>query len=187
MSQVNGSFRVLWEFRGRRGISNWFQQAAMKKSLEVISWAKVRKWKNTFLEQHLARFFFPLVVSSGRVKGSEPKQAVEAVRSKWDQLYVGAQERPTGLTWNSEGRGENKWLLHFFLRFLKSLLNLLQHCFCFMFWCCGLKACEISAPWLTMESISPASEGKVLPAGLSGKFKIPKFWTETLWECRYQA
>ena len=31
--------------------------------------------------------------------------------------------------------------------FLKSLLNLLQHCFCFMFWFFGLKAWGILAPW----------------------------------------
>ena len=40
----------------------------------------------------------------------------------------------------------------FFLRFfwmwtiLKSLLNLLQYCFCFLFWCFGHETCEILAP-----------------------------------------
>ena len=41
---------------------------------------------------------------------------------------------------------------------LKSLLNLLQYCFCFMFWFFGREACGILAPRPGMEPASPASE-----------------------------
>ena len=35
--------------------------------------------------------------------------------------------------------------------FLKSLLNLLQYCFCFMFWFFGHNTCGILAPWPGIE------------------------------------
>ena len=43
----------------------------------------------------------------------------------------------------------------------KSLSNLLQHCFCFMFWCSGQKACGI-------KPASPALEDEVLTSGPPG-------------------
>ena len=53
--------------------------------------------------------------------------------------------------------------------FLKSLLNLLQCCFCFMFWFFGLKPCRILVPWPGVEPALPAWEGKVLVTGPPGK------------------
>ena len=57
--------------------------------------------------------------------------------------------------------------LHFFFKdffscglFLKSLLNLLQFCFCFMFCFFGCKTCRILAPQI--EPSLPALEGEVL-------------------------
>ena len=49
--------------------------------------------------------------------------------------------------------------------FLKSLLNLLQHCFCFMLWFFGCKTCGILAPWPGIEPAPPALEGEVLTTG----------------------
>ena len=46
--------------------------------------------------------------------------------------------------------------------FLKSLLSLLQYCFCSMFWSWGHEACGILAPQPGIKSTSPALEGKVL-------------------------
>ena len=46
--------------------------------------------------------------------------------------------------------------------FLKSLLNLLQYCFCFMFWFLGHKAYGFLAPRTGIEPAPPALEGKVL-------------------------
>ena len=43
--------------------------------------------------------------------------------------------------------------------FLKSLLNLLQYCFCFMFWFFGCDACGILAPRPGIEPAPPALEG----------------------------
>ena len=63
----------------------------------------------------------------------------------------------------------------FFLRlfwcgpFLKSLLNLLQHCFCFMFGVFGQEACGNLAPWPGIEPIHPALEDEVLTTGLPGR------------------
>ena len=45
---------------------------------------------------------------------------------------------------------------------LKSLLNLLQYCFCLMFWFFGHKVCWLLAPWSENKPISPALDGKVL-------------------------
>ena len=58
----------------------------------------------------------------------------------------------------------------FFLRyfdaghFLKSSLNLLQYCFCFMFWFFGHEA----FPWLGIKPEPPALEGEVLTTGPPG-------------------
>ena len=50
--------------------------------------------------------------------------------------------------------------------FLKSLLNLLQYCFHFMFCFFGCKASGISAPWLGTKLALPVLEGEVLTTGL---------------------
>ena len=55
----------------------------------------------------------------------------------------------------------------FFL--FKSLLNLLQYCFCFMFWFFGHEACVILALQRGIEPIPPALEGEVLTTGQPGK------------------
>ena len=44
----------------------------------------------------------------------------------------------------------------------KSLLNLLQYCFFFMFWCFGHRACGILAPQPGVELTPPTLEGEVL-------------------------
>ena len=54
--------------------------------------------------------------------------------------------------------------------FLKILLNLLQNCFCFMFWSFGHEACEILTPQPGIKPTPPAPsqlvlEGKVLATG----------------------
>ena len=51
----------------------------------------------------------------------------------------------------------------------RSLLNLLQCCFCFMFLCFDLAARGIVAPKPDFRPIAPASEGQVLTIGLWGK------------------
>ena len=53
-------------------------------------------------------------------------------------------------------------LIYFFFFFLKSFLNLLQHCFCFMFPFFGSQACGIELRSLTLE-------GEVLTSGPPGK------------------
>ena len=50
-----------------------------------------------------------------------------------------------------------------------TLLNLLQYCFCFMFWFFGLEACGILVPLPGMEPSRPALEGEVLTTGPPGK------------------
>ena len=53
--------------------------------------------------------------------------------------------------------------------FLKSLLNLLWHFFCFTFWFFGPEACGILSPQLGIEPRPPALLGKVLITGPPGK------------------
>ena len=53
--------------------------------------------------------------------------------------------------------------------FLKSLLNLLQYCLCFMFLFFGHDACGILAPWPGLKPAPPTLEGKVLTTGPPGK------------------
>ena len=53
--------------------------------------------------------------------------------------------------------------------FLKSLLNLLQCCFCFMFWFFGHEACGILVPRPGIEPTPPALESEVLTTGPPGK------------------
>ena len=54
------------------------------------------------------------------------------------------------------------------LFFFKSLLNLLQYCFCFMSWCFGHKACGISTFQLGAEPAPCALEGEFLTTGQPG-------------------
>ena len=51
-------------------------------------------------------------------------------------------------------------------KILKSLLNLLQYCFCCMLCFFGLKACGILAPLPGIEPVPPALEGEVLTTRL---------------------
>ena len=53
--------------------------------------------------------------------------------------------------------------------FLKSLLNLLQYCFCFIFHFFGPEAYEILAPQPGIKPVPPSLEGKVLTTGPPGK------------------
>ena len=53
--------------------------------------------------------------------------------------------------------------------FLKSLLNLLQYCFCFIFRFFGPETCGILAPQPGIKPVPPSLEGKVLTTGLPGK------------------
>ena len=62
--------------------------------------------------------------------------------------------------------------------FLKSLLNLLQYCFCFMFWVFGCEACGILAPQPGNEPTPPALEGEVLTTGSPGKSQ----WVSFKWQ-----
>ena len=54
---------------------------------------------------------------------------------------------------------------------LKSLLNLLQYCFCFMFWFFDLLACGVLAPPPGIKPAPPAVEGEVLIPRLPGKYQ----------------
>ena len=53
--------------------------------------------------------------------------------------------------------------------FLKSLLNLLQYCFCFMFWVFGPQVCGVLVPQPVIEPAPLVLEGEVLTPRLPGK------------------
>ena len=86
------------------------------------------------------------------------------------------EEGPTGQQLEAESSFPKASFL-FFLRFffflcgpfLKSLLNLLQYCFCLMFWFFGREACGMLAPQPGLEPNPPALEGEGLTTGLPGK------------------
>ena len=71
------------------------------------------------------------------------------------------------------------WVGHFLTRvtvfctsfffFVKSLLNSLQYCFCFIFWCFCHKACGILNPWPSIRPTCLALEGKIWTYGPPGK------------------
>ena len=68
---------------------------------------------------------------------------------------------------------------------LKFLLNLLHHCFYFMFWDFDCEACGIFTPWPGIEPISPALEDEVLTTGPPGKSQeevFPNFYITLLEE-----
>ena len=78
----------------------------------------------------------------------------------------------------------SKWYEHYWrpqavtlkINFFKSLLNLLQYCFCFMFWFLGFKAYGILAPWPKIKPSTPELEDEVLTTGQPGKSIKLKFW-----------
>ena len=76
--------------------------------------------------------------------------------------------------------GQVIYLSFNFFSFLKSLLNLLRYCFCFMFWFFGCEACGILAPWQGIEPAPPALEGEVLTTEPAGKSLARSFRVE-LW------
>ena len=51
---------------------------------------------------------------------------------------------------------------------VESLLNLLQYCFCFMFWFLGLTACGILAPWPGIKAAPSVLEGESEPRDRQG-------------------
>ena len=65
--------------------------------------------------------------------------------------------------------------------FLKSLLNLLQYCFWFIFQFFGLEACGVLLPLPGMEPTLPTLEGEVLIAGPPGKSQSTFF--KPSWLC----
>ena len=70
------------------------------------------------------------------------------------------------MSW-SHTLGHPSLALSFF--FFKSLLNLLQYYFCFMFCVFGCEAYGILAPWPVIEPVSLALEGSALTTGPPGK------------------
>ena len=82
----------------------------------------------------------------------------------------------------SPGGGHGNPLQYFFFLiffwcgpFLKSLLNLSEYYFCFMFWFSGCKAYGILAPWPGTEPAPLASEGEVLTTRPAGKSLLGTF------------
>ena len=67
-----------------------------------------------------------------------------------------------------------KYFLFFlmWIIFLKSLLNLLQYCFHFMFWFFGREACGIRVPQPGIEPAPPVWEVEVLTTGPPGKSQM---------------
>ena len=56
--------------------------------------------------------------------------------------------------------------------FLKSLLIVLQYCFCFMFWYFGHQACRKLAPWPGIKPTLLALGSKVLTSGCQGSLSL---------------
>ena len=61
------------------------------------------------------------------------------------------------------------YLFIFVGHFLKSLLSLLQYCFCSMFWFFDREAYGILVPQPGIEPAPPALEGEVLTTSMPGK------------------
>ena len=64
----------------------------------------------------------------------------------------------------------------------KPLLNLLQYCFCFMFWSFDLEVCGILDP---LPEIKPTSPAGVLTTGLPEKSLIEYFKISKLHSCHH--
>ena len=66
--------------------------------------------------------------------------------------------------------GHNFQISRFFSGpFVKSLLSLLQYCFCFMFWFLGHEVCGNLTPWPGIKPTPLALEGEALTTGLPVK------------------
>ena len=75
----------------------------------------------------------------------------------------------------------------FLLVCLKSLLNFLQYCFCFMFCFGGHETCGILAPWPGIKPAPDALEGEVLTTGLPGKSLGADSFLPGIWIIRSEA
>ena len=58
---------------------------------------------------------------------------------------------------------------------MTTLLDLLQYCFCVMFWFFGCEACGILVPGPGIKPVPPALQGEVLTTGLPGKSQYMPF------------
>ena len=75
----------------------------------------------------------------------------------------------------------------FLLVCLKSLLNFLQYCFCFMFCFWGHETCGILAPWPGIEPAPDALEGEVVTTGLPGKSLGADCFLPGIWIIRSES
>ena len=127
-----------------------------------------------------ARVLFLSVLARGALcfKPAACGPAMEWLSSQWE-----SRDREA-LPWN---RRRAHWMLAtvlwqvFFFFWpgpcLKTLLILLQFCFCFMFWLFGHKAWgwDFSSP-TRQWACTPALEGKAVTTGAQGKFRCVWFW-----------
>ena len=96
-------------------------------------------------------------------------------REAWCAAVHGVAKSRTRLSdWTTSRYPKCDVKMCFFFYFdvdhLKNLYwNLLQYCFCFMFWCFGCEACRILASQPGINPMPPALEGKILITGLPGK------------------
>ena len=127
--------------------------------------------------QYAAFFFwpkFPYTLGLSFHKHSGDTVTFEKVKKAMDLLP--RKILPPRVLYIISGASEIFIFIYLFiwcgLFFLKSLLNLLQYCFCFMFWFFGHEACGILAPWTGIEPAPPALEGEVLTTGPPGKSLI---------------
>ena len=86
-------------------------------------------------------------------------------------MFIGKRVRKSFFFFlNHPYQRESNYFFSFWCEpFLKSFLNLLRYCFCFMFWFFGCDACGVLAPRSGIKPTPPALEGEVLTTGPPGK------------------
>ena len=147
------------------GNGNPLQYSCLGNPMAWQSWTRLSDWITTRCCSMWDLVPWPGVEPQATRRTHSPAWSLDF---SWVELIV--DFRPP------EGSEDTFWFLSFFYReifsygpFKKSLLNLLEYYFCFMFWLPGWKACGILAPWPGMEATLPALEGEVLTTGSPGK------------------
>ena len=93
------------------------------------------------------------------------RKSIEVATLYGGKLSASVEWMPHLLIFSLGPEPEDIFFLLFFFEFLKSVLNLLQYCFCCVFWFFGPQACGILAPQPETKPTSLSLEGRVLTTG----------------------
>ena len=155
----------------------------------VIKIEKVKRLTLHWLPQRGLKSHHCDEVCEGRAKGKALRKGTKligkeglwrrpALRSTSSRFHLIHEFSETGWPWFNLFVCLSQYSFFLCEPFLKSLWNVLQYCFCLMFWFFSHRAYEILIPWAEIEPEAPAL--KVLTNGPPGKSLLQYSWPQSI-------